>query len=104
MCGRGFEVQAWIRTVWLKEFLMLVEVCAHLEGINEIKQPEVRVCELCVQTGSPWVHLRTCQECGVTLCCDSSPNRHATKHARASGHPVIASAEPGGALALLLPG
>jgi RNA polymerase sigma factor (sigma-70 family) len=84
MCGRGFEVQAWIRTAWLKEFLMLVEVCAHLEGINEIKQPEVRVCELCVQTGSPWVHLRTCQECGVTLCCDSSPNRHATKHAHAS--------------------
>jgi hypothetical protein len=61
MCGRCFEVQAWIRTVWLKEFLMLVEVCAHIEGINEIKQPEVRVCELCVQTGSPWVHLRTCQ-------------------------------------------
>jgi uncharacterized UBP type Zn finger protein len=95
MCGRCFEVQAWIRTVWLKEFLMLVEVCAHIEGINEIKQPEVRLCELCVQTGSQWVHLRTCQECGVTLCCDSSPNRHATKHAHASGHPVIASAEPG---------
>ena len=24
----------------------------------------------------------------------SSPNRHASKHARASGHPVIASAQP----------
>jgi hypothetical protein len=33
--------------------------------------------------------------CGVTLCCDSSPNRHATRHAQSSGHPVIASAEPG---------
>ncbi|HWO28901.1 MAG TPA: hypothetical protein VNO32_08885 [Candidatus Acidoferrum sp.] len=53
MCGRCFEVQAWIRTGWLKEFLMLVEVCAHIEGINEIKQPEARVCELCVQTGPP---------------------------------------------------
>jgi hypothetical protein len=41
------------------------------------------------------MHLRTCQECGVTLCCDSSPNKHATKHANAVGHPVIASAEPG---------
>ena len=51
--GACFEVQAWIRTVWLKEFLMLVEVCAHIEGSNEIKQPEARVCELCVQTGSP---------------------------------------------------
>ncbi|MFB3854017.1 MAG: UBP-type zinc finger domain-containing protein [Vicinamibacterales bacterium] len=33
--------------------------------------------------------------CGTTLCCDSSPNRHASKHARVSDHPVIASAEPG---------
>jgi hypothetical protein len=41
------------------------------------------------------VHLRTCQECGVTLCCDSSPNRHARKHARATQHPVVASAEMG---------
>jgi hypothetical protein len=40
------------------------------------------------------MHLRTCQTCGATLCCDNSPNRHATKHAEASGHPVIASAEP----------
>jgi hypothetical protein len=36
-----------------------------------------------------------CQTCGVTLCCDSSPNQHASKHAHASGHPVIASAQPG---------
>jgi serine protease Do len=42
-----------------------------------------------------WVHLRTCQSCGATLCCDSSPNRHASKHARGTGHPVIASGEPG---------
>ena len=45
--------------------------------------------------GGTWVHLRTCQECGSTLCCDNSPNTHATKHAHASGHPVIASAERG---------
>jgi len=31
----------------------------------------------------------------VTLCCDSSPNQHASKHARASGHPVISSGQPG---------
>jgi len=41
------------------------------------------------------VHLRTCQECGGTRCCDDSPNKHASKHARSSKHPVIASAEPG---------
>jgi uncharacterized UBP type Zn finger protein len=69
--------------------------CPHIDAITSIKQPEVRECEECVKTGSSWVHLRTCQTCGATLCCDSSPNRHATKHARATGHPVIASAQPG---------
>ncbi len=69
--------------------------CPEIAAVTEIKQPRAHVCETCVKTGDRWVHLRTCQTCGVTLCCDSSPNRHASKHARASGHPVIASAEPG---------
>ncbi len=60
-----------------------------------VKQPGKHVCDECVKTGGAWVHLRTCQECGGTHCCDSSPNRHATAHARSSGHPVVASAEPG---------
>jgi branched-subunit amino acid aminotransferase/4-amino-4-deoxychorismate lyase len=69
--------------------------CSHLDAITTVKHAKRRECEECVKIGSSWVHLRTCQECGVTLCCDSSPNRHATKHAHATGHPVIASAEPG---------
>jgi hypothetical protein len=69
--------------------------CAHIGAITEIKQAASHVCEECVKINSPWVHLRTCQECGATLCCDDSPNRHATKHAQATGHPVIASAQPG---------
>jgi hypothetical protein len=69
--------------------------CVHLTAITDIKQPKRRVCEDCIKTGDSWVHLRTCQECGATRCCDSSPNRHASKHAHASKHPVIASAEPG---------
>lgn len=69
--------------------------CAHLDALQIIAHPRAQVCEACVSTGSSWVHLRTCQACGVTLCCDSSPNRHARAHALASGHPVIASAEPG---------
>jgi len=28
-------------------------------------------------------------------CCDSSPSQHASKHAAAAGHPIIASFEPG---------
>lgn len=69
--------------------------CAHLDSIDDIKPPRARQCDECIEIGSRWVHLRTCQTCGVTLCCDSSPNKHATRHARTSGHPVIASAEPG---------
>ena len=70
-------------------------VCTHLRAISSIKHPQRLECAECVKVGSDWVHLRTCQECGVTLCCDSSPNRHASKHARTSGHAVIASAQPG---------
>ena len=70
-------------------------VCTHLRTISDIKHPRRAECEECVKIGDEWVHLRTCQQCGVTLCCDSSPNRHASKHARATSHPVIASAQPG---------
>jgi hypothetical protein len=69
--------------------------CAHIEEIQSVVPARQHACEECVKTGSKWLHLRTCQTCGATLCCDSSPNRHATKHARATTHPVVASAEPG---------
>ena len=74
---------------------MAHEACEHLLAITDIKEPRRRVCDECIKTGDRWVHLRTCQQCGATLCCDSSPNRHASKHAQASQHPVIASAESG---------
>ncbi len=69
--------------------------CQDIAVVSTVKKPARHDCEECVKTGSGWVHLRTCQSCGVTLCCDSSPNRHASAHAKSSGHPVIASAEPG---------
>lgn len=72
-----------------------METCSHLGALTEIKQAKAYECEECVKTGDRWVHLRTCQTCGTTLCCDSSPNRHATQHAHATSHPVVASAEPG---------
>jgi hypothetical protein len=71
------------------------DTCAHIGAITNVKHAKRRECADCVKIGAQWVHLRTCQECGATLCCDSSPNHHATKHAAASGHPVIASAESG---------
>lgn len=70
-------------------------ICKHLQAVKTLKQPKDYVCEECVKTHSSWMHLRTCQTCGVTLCCDSSPNQHASKHAAASEHPVVISAEPG---------
>ena len=67
--------------------------CKHLENF-EVKYEPGFVCEKCVETGDDWVHLRTCQTCGATLCCDSSPNRHTSKHAMETGHPIAISAEP----------
>jgi len=68
--------------------------CDHLAAVTAVRHARHRECEECVKIGARWVHLRTCQQCGRTLCCDASSNRHATQHARASGHPVIASDEP----------
>ena len=74
---------------------MAETACPHIRAIDDVKAPVRRECDECVKIGSRWVHLRTCQQCGGTHCCDSSPNRHATKHSYATGHPVVASAERG---------
>lgn len=70
-------------------------MCEHIASIESVKLPTRHECEECVKIGARWVHLRVCQQCHATLCCDSSPNQHASKHARASAHPVIASGERG---------
>ena len=70
-------------------------VCAHLSAVKHVRHAKRRECAECIKIHSGWVHLRTCQECGATLCCDSSPNQHASKHAHASGHSVVTSDEPG---------
>lgn len=71
------------------------EFCSHLLAIKLLKVAKEHVCEECVKTGDEWVHLRTCQTCGATLCCDQSPNQHMTKHFHATNHPVASSAEKG---------
>lgn len=71
------------------------QVCDHIKNIKPIKVADDLVCEICVKHGGEWVHLRTCQTCGITLCCDSSPMRHMTAHYHATQHPVVTSAEPG---------
>jgi uncharacterized UBP type Zn finger protein len=69
--------------------------CPHIAALETLRTPQLLECEECVKNKSKWVHLRTCQTCGVTLCCDSSPNKHATQHFRQTGHPVVISAEKG---------
>jgi len=70
--------------------------CSHLDQIQILDLPEhIPGCEDCLAIGGRWVHLRMCQSCGRIGCCDSSPNRHASKHAGASGHPIVRSAQPG---------
>jgi uncharacterized UBP type Zn finger protein len=68
--------------------------CTHLDQIHDV-EPSANGCEEGLKTGDWWVHLRECLICGHVGCCDSSPNRHATKHFHASEHPLVQSFEPG---------
>jgi uncharacterized UBP type Zn finger protein len=70
--------------------------CSHLDQVEILRPPaEIAGCEECLKIGGTWLHLRMCQTCGRIGCCDSSPNRHATRHARDAEHPVLRSVEPG---------
>jgi uncharacterized UBP type Zn finger protein len=70
--------------------------CGHLDHVHVVELPEaVDGCEECLKAGDPWLHLRICLECGHVGCCDSSPGRHASAHARETGHPLIRSLQPG---------
>jgi uncharacterized UBP type Zn finger protein len=72
----------------------MAEPCTHLNQIA-IEHTNKNGCEDCLKTGDTWVHLRLCLTCGHVGCCDSSKNRHATKHFHATKHPLIRSIEPG---------
>ena len=74
---------------------MTSRACAHLTAIKTVKQPKRHECEECVKTGDRWVHLRICQNAAPPCAATTHRTRHASEHARASGHPVIASAEAG---------
>jgi uncharacterized UBP type Zn finger protein len=70
--------------------------CSHTDQIRIVELPAaIPGCEDCLAAGDRWVHLRMCMTCGKIGCCDSSPNRHATKHAHAADHPILRSAERG---------
>jgi hypothetical protein len=68
--------------------------CSHLDQVRTDKG-NTGGCEECLKMGDRWVHLRLCRACGHVGCCDSSKNRHATKHFHATGHPIMSSLERG---------
>ena len=74
---------------------MTLRTDPHLALVRPVRPLTPEGCQECLQLGSPWVHLRLCMTCGHVGCCDSSPNRHARRHAAADGHPIVASLEPG---------
>jgi uncharacterized UBP type Zn finger protein len=77
----------------MKEVLMAAQ-CTHLDEIK-VTATDKHVCAECIKRGDTWVHLRMCLECGHVGCCDSSKNKHATKHFHRSKHPLVRSVEPG---------
>ena len=72
-------------------------VCSHLgPGVDPAPAPVTPDgCTDCLRIGSGWVNLRICLTCGNVGCCNSSPNRHATGHHQATGHPLVRSFQPG---------
>jgi uncharacterized UBP type Zn finger protein len=74
-------------------------MCQHLSRLAHPRAepvlPGSRGCAECLARGDGWVHLRLCLSCGHVGCCDSSPNRHASRHFHTTKHPVVKSFEPG---------
>lgn len=72
-----------------------MKTCSHLNHMHDVKPNTPQGCEECLQQGDEWVHLRLCLECGHVGCCDSSKNKHATKHFHRTKHPIMKSLERG---------
>jgi hypothetical protein len=70
--------------------------CGHFAEVGSPEPQATEGCQDCLSDGhTDWVHLRLCLTCGRVSCCDSSPGRHASRHAGQVGHPVVRSFEPG---------
>jgi len=72
---------------------MTQDFCSHLGTITKVT-PSAKGCEECLKSGDVWLHLRICRTCGHVGCCDSSKNKHATKHFHRSKHPIIEGYDP----------
>ena len=68
--------------------------CEHVKEARPV-EPKTKGCEECLKGKQKWVHLRLCLSCGHVGCCDSSENKHASRHFRETEHPVMKSLEQG---------
>lgn len=87
------ETTSPVRTIHLTEEQR--GACEHAASVRPDVTTAAAGCEECLALGDTWVHLRICMKCGHVGCCDSSKNRHATKHYRTTDHPVIRSYQQG---------
>ncbi|HEX7150735.1 MAG TPA: cation:proton antiporter [Thermoanaerobaculia bacterium] len=71
------------------------QACEHAASVPVEAGSSATGCIDCLRTGDDWVHLRICMTCGGVRCCDSSKNRHATKHWEAAQHPVMKAFDQG---------
>jgi len=72
---------------------MSIRACKHIPATEQAAVS--KGCDECLALGDSWVHLRLCVHCGHVGCCDSSKNKHATRHFASTGHPVMRSLEAG---------
>lgn len=72
-----------------------MDQCTHLKALHPAEPLTPEGCGACIALGDAWVHLRMCMDCGHVGCCDSSENKHASKHAHAAGHPVMRTLQAG---------
>jgi uncharacterized UBP type Zn finger protein len=68
--------------------------CSHVDLIRNVR-PSGSGCDDCILVRDTWLQLRMCMECGHVGCCDSSKNKHAIRHFRATQHPIARSIESG---------
>jgi uncharacterized UBP type Zn finger protein len=85
-----------VKSALARAIVVDMPACSHLDSVQIADLPDVvDGCDDCLAVGSDWCHLRICLTCGHVGCCDSSPNRHARRHAHADLHPIVQSFEPG---------
>lgn len=95
---RGGRMEAGMRRIDMeRRHEVTIETgapCPHIAQTRAVL-PSAPGCEECLKSGDSWVHLRICLSCGHVGCCDSSKNKHASKHFRHTTHPIVQSLEPG---------